>query len=110
MILCVLFDYDDTLVQTRRCRFNAIRAAGWRVCGYASSDENIEEHWGKPYRELFDRLFDRHKQHVTEIIATYESADDEFPMRPHEGALRCIEDLFCSRSNAGTQMVDCKCN
>ena len=53
----VLFDYDDTLVRTRLCKYRALQAVGSRYYGIELLDADIDLHWGVAYEALFQNLF-----------------------------------------------------
>jgi phosphoglycolate phosphatase len=79
----ILFDYDDTLVQTKESKFAALRAIAERHYALRLSDEAIRAHWGVPYRELFENLFGAVELDVARVIERYEAVNDEFPIEPH---------------------------
>lgn len=76
-IQAVLFDYDDTLVKTRECKFAALIALAERHYGHALPNAEIEAHWGIPYRALFARLFASVDADVERVIQRYEALNDE---------------------------------
>jgi phosphoglycolate phosphatase len=88
-----IFDWDDTLVQTRQCRFAAIKALGARFYARTLDDAAIEAHWGKPFSTLFSLLFDVQGDQIDIITEQYLSLTDEFPMLPHSNAVTTIAKL-----------------
>ena len=88
-----IFDWDDTLVQTRQCRFAAIKALGARFYARTLDDAAIEAHWGKPFSTLFSLLFDVQGDQIDIITEQYLSLTDEFPMLPHNNAVTTIAKL-----------------
>ena len=89
----VLFDYDDTLVQTKESKFAALRAIAERHYAFRLTDEAIRTHWGVPYRELFDNLFGSVEADVARVIRLYEAANDEFPIEPYPETLSVLRRL-----------------
>jgi phosphoglycolate phosphatase len=92
----LIFDYDDTLVQTRECKFAAIQALGRRSYDISVDVGAIEEHWGKPYRQFFGDLFGMNGAHLDELLRRYELLNEEFPMQLHADAERLIRDVLPS--------------
>ncbi|MEM7180660.1 MAG: HAD hydrolase-like protein [Spirochaetota bacterium] len=76
----ILFDYDDTLVQTKQCKFQAVKALGKRYYKMEITDEQLEEYWGIPYRNFFANLFGHIENNLERVLTRYEALDDEFPM------------------------------
>jgi phosphoglycolate phosphatase-like HAD superfamily hydrolase len=90
----VLFDYDDTLVQTRACKYRAIQAMAERHYGARIAAEVIDQHWGVPYEALFRRLFAQLDADLERVIRRYEALDDEFPIVPYIDAIATLEALL----------------
>jgi HAD superfamily hydrolase (TIGR01509 family) len=97
----VLFDYDDTLVKTRECKFGAIVAVAERHYGAELPIARIEEHWGIPYRTLFARLFDHLDPDTDRVIHRYEALNAEFPVVAYEDAIETIELLLARDTRVG---------
>ncbi|MEO8901112.1 MAG: HAD hydrolase-like protein [Polyangiaceae bacterium] len=76
----VLFDYDDTLVRTRQCKYLALQALAQREYGFELTSARLDEHWGIAYLELFRRLFGAVEPDIARAITRYEALDAEFPM------------------------------
>src|SRR5262245_3027047 len=89
----VLFDYDDTLVRTRQCKFAAMQALARRHYSFQLTDEPFEEPWCSPYRELFTSLFARADADVERVVQRYEELTDEFPLDAHPEALHVLGTL-----------------
>lgn len=52
MLKAILFDYDDTLVQTMASKWDALRETGNRFYKLNITDDHIKQFWGKPYEEM----------------------------------------------------------
>jgi phosphoglycolate phosphatase-like HAD superfamily hydrolase len=89
----MLFDYDDTLVQTRSCKYRALRAVASRHYGFELAEREIDRHWGIAYRELFRALFGAVERDLDRAIRFYESLDEEFAITPHSESLRVLHAL-----------------
>lgn len=96
MNAALIFDYDDTLVQTRKCKFAAIQALGSRWYERSFSSADIEQHWGKPHRKFFGDLFMLNGAALDALIRKYELLNQEFPMQLHRDAQRMINDFLPS--------------
>lgn len=88
-----LFDYDDTLVQTRQCKFKALQALASRNYGLEVSHAELNRHWGVAYAELFRRLFGAVEPDLSRAIAAYEALDSEFEMTAYPESLHVLESL-----------------
>lgn len=109
MIKAVVFDLDDTLLQTRETKFAAIKYAGEHFYGQSISDETINSHWGKPFRE-FTALVFGDVDSVDGIISNYKSIVQQFKNREHPGTRETLELLFphykvCILSSAAQSLV-----
>lgn len=87
----ILFDYDDTLVRTRQCRFAAIQAVARRWYGVELPAARIEQFWGREYRAFFREVFAGIDEDVARVIARYESLDAEFPIQLHPDTRPALE-------------------
>jgi HAD superfamily hydrolase (TIGR01549 family) len=93
MLSAILFDYDDTLVQTKESKFAALRAIAQRHYALQLSDEAIRAHWGVPYEQLFASLFGAVEADIARVIARYEAVNDEFPIEPYPETLEVLRKL-----------------
>ncbi len=53
----VLFDFDDTIVNTIHVRFEAVKNYGLEKFSKIISDDDLKALWGTPINELFTHLF-----------------------------------------------------
>lgn len=100
-VRAVLFDYDDTLVRTRQCKFAAIVALAERHYRAELPIARIEALWGIPYRELFARLFEGLDSDTDLVIERYEALNAEFPIVAYEDAVETIEALLARHLHVG---------
>lgn len=89
----VLFDYDDTLVQTRQCKYRALRALASRHYKLELTEADIDRHWGIAYKELFRALFGAVEPDLALAISRYEALDGEFSMVAYPDTLRTLTAL-----------------
>ncbi len=89
----VLFDYDDTLVGTRECKYLALQAVAKRHYRVELSAARIDEHWGAPYEQLFHSLFGAFETNIERAIAHYEALDAEFPLHAYPDAEHVLHAL-----------------
>lgn len=92
-IRAYIFDFDDTLVRTRQCRFAAIKALAERHYSHQLSDADINLHWGKPFSFLFESLFNSVDGDTGRVIERYLALVDEFPIDAHVGAVEALTAL-----------------
>ncbi|MBP9700390.1 HAD family hydrolase [Candidatus Woesebacteria bacterium] len=109
MIKAVVFDLDDTLLQTRETKFAAIKYAGEHFYSQSISDATINSHWGKPFREFTSLVFGD-VDSVDGIISNYKSIVQQFKNREHPGTRETLELLFphykvCILSSAAQSLV-----
>jgi len=96
----VLFDYDDTLVQTRQSKYRALRALGSRHYSLDLTDADVDRHWGIAYEALFRALFGAVEPDLALAISRYEALDDEFPMIAYPDTLHTLT-AFAERGLIG---------
>lgn len=89
----LLFDYDDTLVQTKAAKFNAIKHLGKEFYDHELSSEDILEQWGKPFETVFTELFGRFDS-TEKIVTNYYSITNNFPMEAYPETLGAINTLI----------------
>jgi phosphoglycolate phosphatase-like HAD superfamily hydrolase len=97
-IRAFVFDYDDTLVQTRECRFAAIKALAQRFYAHTMTDTDIERHWGKPFNILFQELFAEFDRDHERVINRYLALRPEFPITAHPAAVETLHTLSATYS------------
>ncbi|MEO6602661.1 MAG: HAD hydrolase-like protein [Polyangiaceae bacterium] len=90
----VLFDYDDTLVDTRRCKYAALKHLAQHHYGMALTDRRIDAHWGIAYRQLFFELFRDVDPDLERVIHRYEELDSAFPITAFADTARVLDALL----------------
>lgn len=92
MIKAILFDFDDTLVQTKVIRFEAVKHTAKKFYNLSLTDEHISKHWGKPFAEMMLEIFN-HVDTSENIIERYKSILPEYPNKPYPETLDTINAL-----------------
>ena len=87
------FDYDDTLMQTRECKTQALIEFGKRKFDLDINSAFIQENWGIPHSALFETLFNVSGPELQETMDDYFKTDAEFPLSPHEDLRATLEHL-----------------
>ncbi len=88
----IVFDFDDTLVQTRAIRYEAAKYTAKHFYNLKISDSTIDKYWGLPFRDLIKALFndvdsfENIAQHYKEIIHL-------FPLKKFDDAVATLERL-----------------
>ena len=57
-IKVILFDFDDTLVQTKAVKSAALKELGRTQFNKIITDDDLNRYWGLPYQEFMCKLFD----------------------------------------------------
>ncbi len=92
MLQAIIFDLDDTLLQTRQTKYTAIKYAGEHFYGLTISDACIDAHWGKPYLTFIAEVFGNIDT-PSNISTKYKSIIHKYPNRAYHDALDTIETL-----------------
>jgi phosphoglycolate phosphatase len=93
-VRAIVFDYDDTLVQTKRTKYQAIQALGERYYHIALTPAMIDAHWGSPHTEFYAQLFKSVETDLTTLLERRQLLSDEFPNLAYEDAREVLEYLI----------------
>ncbi|MCB9030643.1 MAG: HAD-IA family hydrolase [Deltaproteobacteria bacterium] len=96
-IKAVLFDYDDTLVQTRASKYLAIQALARDFYNYELTSEVISKDWGKSFDLLFKNLFGEIDSDHEQVVSRYKSITDNFPMESYPDAVDTVMALIADK-------------
>lgn len=92
MIKAIVFDLDDTLLETQQTKFAALKYAGDKFYGQDITDETLKANWGKPFLEFIGLVFNQIE--LPEVIAQkYKSILPQFHNRAYQGTLQAINEL-----------------
>lgn len=91
MIKAVVFDFDDTLVNTFETKALALQKTARDFYNFELSLETIKTHWGKPYHEMLLLLFEEVSDDLDDIVKNFEKIRREFPSQLFENVKETIE-------------------
>lgn len=94
----LLFDFDDTLVQTKKIKSAALKELGQTVFNKFITDEDLDRHWGLPYQEFMSRLFDIQPDEVMNYIDHYRKLSLKYPQQPYPDTRETLTALSQSYS------------
>jgi phosphoglycolate phosphatase len=92
MIKAIIFDFDDTLVQTKTIRYKAIKHAGKKFYDIEISNADIDAQWGKPFEDFLYQVFKRVADYPT-LFKNYKSILDAYPNEAYPNTERVLEAL-----------------
>jgi len=96
MIRAVIFDMDDTLIETQRAKFAAHQYTAKHFYNLELTIEELQLHWGKPFDRMLLDLY-QHIDSYDNLLSNYLSTAGEFPISAYPGALATVTNL--SRSH-----------
>src|SRR3990167_10932632 len=88
----VIFDYDDTLVETRAIKWAHHRAVAKEFYHIDLSDEVLLKHWGKPLYVLIAELY-QYSDTLENMIKANLSIRDKFLKKVYTGSVKAITEL-----------------
>jgi phosphoglycolate phosphatase len=92
-IKAILFDYDDTLVQTQQVRIKALQHAARKFYDFELTKEKIMKVWGIGFYEFMENLYPV-SDSVDKVIKNYKTILHKFPNKPYPGTLSVIQKLL----------------
>ncbi|MDF3821248.1 HAD-IA family hydrolase [Leptospira sp. 96542] len=87
----LIFDYDDTLVQTRKIRYETLKRMSSKVFGYTLETSEIDAVWGLPADEFLLNLFSDKNDNLYELWDIYLQFCAEDPNIPYDYVLQFIQ-------------------
>ncbi len=85
-IRAVLFDFDDTLMQTKKFKIDAIKMLGQRYYNVEIEDALIEKHWGIAFSDFYANVFESIDDDIDRILKRRKDLNVEYPNRPYDDA------------------------
>lgn len=85
-IKAVLFDLDDTIMQTKEIKVKAIKTLGLRYYNFEVPDELIDRHWGGPVSSFYENVFKSVDRNLDRVLERRELINEEFRNQPYEDA------------------------
>lgn len=90
MIKAVIFDYDDTLVQTRKTRYKTIYKLSKELFNTEITEKEIDEAWGLPAEDFLLTLFGRFSSDISYLWSVYIEFSKKDLNSPHPYAFEYI--------------------
>ncbi|MCW7489128.1 HAD family hydrolase [Leptospira meyeri] len=91
MIKAILFDYDDTLVQTRKTRYQTIYKLSDELFKTRITEKEIDEAWGLPAEKFLLKLFGRFSSDIHYLWFVYLEFSKKDLNTPHSNAFDLIQ-------------------
>lgn len=79
MIKAVVFDFDDTFVNTFATKSLAFQQLARELYGYELPLEKIQQVWGMPYKEMVTKLFEDIPVAIEDILDSFDLIRERFP-------------------------------
>lgn len=89
----ILFDFDDTLVQTRESKWEALIETARRYYNLQIDANHISQFWGLPFEKMITGVM-KNIDDFESIRDNYFVVTHEFPMLAHIGAVEAIVELM----------------
>ncbi len=93
MIKAILFDFDDTLVQTKKSKWAALKETAKRHYDLKITDQDLQQFWGQPYQSMILGVF-KNIDTFDNIAKHYLKVTQEFPMEEYPQAAKTINQLI----------------
>ncbi|OKL46118.1 hypothetical protein BSR29_07630 [Boudabousia liubingyangii] len=102
----VLFDMDDTLVITRKVKWEQHQYVAKHEFGIDLAEETLREHWGKPFGPMLELLYEQAAPQDV-LISTYRKYHDQYPKLEQPGAVAAVTALLDAGVKVGvlTSMI-----
>ncbi|MEX2052449.1 MAG: HAD-IA family hydrolase, partial [Candidatus Paceibacterota bacterium] len=94
MIKAVIFDFDDTLVETIVAKWAQHKHVAKKFYNVDVTDDLLRLHWGKPLDKLIGEICN-YSDTKENMIEAYNSTRNDFPKNPYPGSVkvtRCLID------------------
>ena len=88
----VLFDLDDTLVDTREVKWEHARQVTRQFYGFELTDAELEASWGKPFDVMITELY-RNSASLEQMRADNEALEPHYPKAEIPGAIETVRRL-----------------
>ena len=96
----VIFDFDDTLVESRELKWAHHKHVAKKFYGMDLTDADIKSHWGKPLNTLIGELY-RNADSVENITNAILSVKDDFQKDMYEKTPDVIKALLDNNVQVG---------
>jgi phosphoglycolate phosphatase-like HAD superfamily hydrolase len=89
----VIFDYDDTLVNTFEVKWDQHKFVAKKFYGLDITDDDLRKVWGMPFEDMLFELYQQ-KDSKENMSKNYLSLHDQYPKTAHDGSLKLIQSLL----------------
>ncbi len=96
----ILFDLDDTLVQTSTVKWAHHKAVAKRFYNIDLTDEVLAKHWGMPFEPMM-AIFYQNADTPENMLKANLSLEDEFPKTLQDDAIATVNALIDSGAQVG---------
>jgi HAD superfamily hydrolase (TIGR01549 family) len=96
----VIFDFDDTLVESRALKWVQHKHVGKKFYNLDFTDDDIREHYGKPFNQLLVDLY-KGSDTLENIHTAIESVREDFLKRVYDGAPEVLRNLLSKNIEVG---------
>ncbi len=100
MIKAVIFDFDDTLVESRLAKWAQHRHVAREFYNIDLKEETLLEHWGKPLHNLIEELYER-SDTLENMMTAVISTRDAFPKKPYMESVNIVKKLLSADIKVG---------
>ncbi len=100
MIKAVIFDLDDTLVESRLAKWNHHKFVAKKFYDLDVTDEDMGTHWGKPMHELIENLY-KLKDTTENVIKNLISVRNNFPKKIYPDTHNVINEILARGMKLG---------
>jgi HAD superfamily hydrolase (TIGR01549 family) len=94
MIQAILFDFDDTLINTLETKISALQETARYFYHFHLTEEAIKKQWGKPYHALLQTLFLETGDSLEHIMSNYESIAQNYPASLYDDIVAYLPELL----------------
>lgn len=88
----VIFDIDDTLLQTISCKWGALKETAKVYFNYELTDKELKKHWGIPFEIMIKNLFSDASV-VDGFKIKYLEVSKQYRSKPHNRVSHILEKL-----------------
>ncbi len=92
MIKAVIFDLDDTLIETHPQVWKLHKYVAKNFYNVDLTEEKLRENWGKPLDRLMEQLYE-FGDTVENMLAAILSVKHQFPLKVKDGSVNLIHEL-----------------
>ncbi len=96
----IIFDFDDTLVESRLQKWAQHKHVAKKFYNIDLQDEEIRQHWGKPFHELISILY-KNSDNIENMDKAIISTKEDFLKNCYQGAMEMIKEFIHQKVEIG---------